>query len=38
MVRGGVDYLTINPFMSLAPGFAVALTVFGFYMLGYREE
>ncbi len=38
MVRGGVDYLTINPFMSLAPGFAVALTVFGFYMLGYREK
>ena len=38
MVRSGVDYLTINPFMSLAPGCAVALTVFGFYLLGYREE
>jgi peptide/nickel transport system permease protein len=38
MVRGGIDYLTINPMMSLAPGAAVALTVFGFYMLGYREE
>ncbi len=38
MVRSGVDYLTINPFMSLAPGFAVAFTIFGFYMLGYREE
>ena len=37
-VRNGIDYLTINPFMSLAPGFAVALTVFGFYLLGYREE
>jgi peptide/nickel transport system permease protein len=38
MVRDGVDYLTINPLMSLAPGFAVSLTVVGFYLLGYREE
>jgi peptide/nickel transport system permease protein len=38
MVRTGIDYLSINPLMSLAPGGAVALTVFGFYMLGYREE
>ena len=38
MVRAGVDYLTVNPFMSIAPGCAVALTIFGFYMLGYREE
>ncbi|MFN7191870.1 MAG: ABC transporter permease [Rhodospirillales bacterium] len=38
MVRSGVDYLTLNPFMSLAPGFSVAITIFGFYMLGYREE
>ena len=38
MVRSGVDYLTVNPFMSLAPGGAVALTIFGFYMLGYREQ
>ncbi len=37
MVRDGVDYLTINPLMSLAPGFAVSLTVVGFYLLGYRE-
>lgn len=38
MVRDGVDYLTINPLMSLAPGFAVSLTVVGFYLLGYREN
>jgi peptide/nickel transport system permease protein len=38
MVRDGVDYLTINPLMSLAPGFAVSLSVVGFYLLGYREE
>jgi peptide/nickel transport system permease protein len=38
MVRDGVDYLTINPLMSLAPGFAVSLTVVGFYLLGHREE
>jgi peptide/nickel transport system permease protein len=37
MVRDGVDYLTINPLMSLAPGCAVSLTVVGFYLLGYRE-
>jgi len=38
MVRDGVDYLTIAPLMSLAPGVAVSLTVAGFYLLGYREE
>jgi peptide/nickel transport system permease protein len=38
MVRDGVDYLTIAPLMSLAPGAAVSLTVAGFYLLGYREE
>ena len=38
MVRDGVDYLTINPLMSLAPGIVVSLTVVGFYMLGYRDE
>lgn len=34
MVRSGFDYLSINPFMSLAPGAAVTLTVMGFYVLG----
>jgi peptide/nickel transport system permease protein len=34
MVRGGLDYLAINPMMSLAPSGAVALTVLGFYSLG----
>jgi len=38
MVRAGTGFLTINPLMSLAPGFAVVLTVIGFYLLGYREE
>ena len=34
MVRTGFDYLAINPFMSLAPGAAVTLTVMGFYVAG----
>ncbi|MBV9522754.1 MAG: ABC transporter permease [Alphaproteobacteria bacterium] len=38
MVREGVDYLTVNPWMSLAPGIAVSLTVVGFYLLGYEED
>jgi len=37
MVRGGFDYLIVNPAMSLAPGVAVAITVAGFYLLGSRE-
>lgn len=38
MVRTGFDYLAINPGMSLTPGGAVALTVFGFYMIGTSIE
>jgi peptide/nickel transport system permease protein len=34
MVRAGFDYLALNPGMSLAPGAAVAATVFGFYLIG----
>jgi peptide/nickel transport system permease protein len=34
MVRAGFDYLAINPWISLAPGTAVSLTVMGFYMVG----
>lgn len=34
MVRSGFDYLAINPNMSLAPGLAVAATVFAFYLMG----
>jgi peptide/nickel transport system permease protein len=34
MVRGGLDYLAINPMMSLAPSCAVAVTVLGFYSVG----
>jgi peptide/nickel transport system permease protein len=34
MVRTGYDYLAINPWMSLAPGAAVSLTVMGFYVIG----
>jgi peptide/nickel transport system permease protein len=34
MVRSGYDYLAINPWMSLAPGAAVSLTVMGFYAMG----
>lgn len=38
MVRAGFDFLSINPFFSLAPGGAVSLTVFGFYLLGTTIE
>lgn len=38
MVRTGFDYLAINPMMSLAPSAAVALTVFGFYLIGTNIE
>jgi peptide/nickel transport system permease protein len=38
MVRTGFDYLAINPAMSLAPSAAVALTVFGFYLVGRNIE
>lgn len=34
MVRAGYDYLAINPWISLAPGAAVSLTVMGFYVIG----
>lgn len=34
MVRAGYDYLAINPWVSLAPGAAVSLTVLGFYLIG----
>ena len=34
MVRTGYDFLSITPLVSLAPGAAVAFTVFGFYLLG----
>jgi peptide/nickel transport system permease protein len=34
MVRAGYDYLALNPWMSLAPGAAVSLTVMGFYVIG----
>lgn len=34
MVRIGFDYLAINPAMSLGPSMAVAMTVFGFYLVG----
>jgi peptide/nickel transport system permease protein len=34
MVRAGYDYLAVNPWMSLAPGVAVSVTVMGFYVIG----
>lgn len=34
MVRAGYDYLAINPWISLAPGAAVSLTVMAFYIIG----
>lgn len=34
MVREGFSFLALRPLMSIAPGSAVALTVFGFYMIG----
>ena len=38
MVRAGFDFLAITPLMSLGPGAAVAVTVFGFYLLGSTIE
>jgi peptide/nickel transport system permease protein len=38
MVRTGFDYLALNPSMSMAPSAAVALTVFGFYLIGTSVE
>ena len=38
MVRAGFEFLSINPLISLAPGGAVAITVFGFYLLGSTIE
>lgn len=38
MVRAGYEFLTINPWVSLAPGAAVAVTVMGFYMIGSTAE
>ncbi len=34
MVRGGLDYLAINPMISLAPSVALAITVLGFHCVG----
>jgi len=34
MVRAGFDFLSLAPLISLAPGSAVTITVFGFYLLG----
>ena len=38
MVRTGFDFLSITPLVSLAPGGAVAFTVFGFYLVGSTIE
>jgi peptide/nickel transport system permease protein len=38
MVRSGFDFIAVNPSMSLAPSAAIALTVFGFYLLGSSVE
>jgi peptide/nickel transport system permease protein len=38
MVRSGFDYLAINPSMSLGPSAAVALTVFGSYLVATSIE
>lgn len=38
MVRSGFDFLSVNPLISLAPGGAVALTIFGFYLIGSTVE
>jgi peptide/nickel transport system permease protein len=38
MVQSGFEYLSLNPMLSLAPGAAVALTVFGFYLFGQTVD
>ncbi len=34
MISGGLDYLRVAPWLSLAPGFVITLTVLGFNLLG----
>jgi peptide/nickel transport system permease protein len=34
MVQSGFEYLSVNPWLSLGPGLAVTVTIFGFYVLG----
>jgi len=34
MISGGIDYLRVAPWMSLAPGIVITLTVLGFNLLG----
>ncbi len=34
LVRGGFEFLALNPWMSLAPGAAVTFTAMGFYLVG----
>ncbi len=34
MVQGGFEFLAVNPWLSLGPGLAVTLTVFGFHVMG----
>lgn len=38
MVRSGIDFLAINPLMAMAPSFAVALTITGFYLIGKSQR
>ena len=38
MVRAGFDFLSINPLLSLGPGSAISLIVFGFYLIGSTIE
>jgi ABC-type dipeptide/oligopeptide/nickel transport system permease subunit len=34
MISGGLDYLRVAPWLSLAPGLVVTLTVLGFNLVG----
>jgi len=38
MVQEGFNYLFLNPYISLVPGFAVSLTVLGFYLVGQTYD
>jgi peptide/nickel transport system permease protein len=38
MVRAGLEFLTLNPAMSLAPGAATAITVMDIYLGGSAVE
>ncbi len=38
MVQAGLEYLSVNPWLSLGPGAVITVTIFGFYVMGRTVE